>query len=325
MLKRLLLLGLAVAILSFVRPCLATIDPLADIVGHQVSQPTTEATLDQQIAATMVLINGAYAGAGETPPTPAETLADSFTKVFHNIPAGGNQQTFTLNKFDATKTINGNPAVLQGVLLYFTVTLKSGRQVIDNESAQKVNGAIVQIGVNLSTWCYDPALTDFGFQANPRVTKIGNLAADTNGPDYGPPSYYPNIATMTAAQIEAASTGADRLAAIIDPNDPANSTSKQPIYTVLSSQDAAALAAFVYDGTGATTLTFAYDSDPYQVHQAASQDVIDWVVPPTFDIEARVVYLYAAASVPEPASIGLLSAALLPMLTRRLRKTKQIS
>jgi hypothetical protein len=313
MLSKLCVLALAVAVFSVVSPCQALIDPNADVLYHPSGQGTAEAALTAQIQATAGTVSGAHSG-DIPPPTPNDYYADSHTKVFKDLEAGAtssNSGIITLDQFNPNRFMpNGDPVgELQGVLLYFTVHLKSGRQVLDNESTKKVVAAIVQIGTSLHAWSYDPDI-GINFTTDPNVRVTGDLAADTNGPDN-----FTYDETMTQAEINAASTGPDKLAAIINPNDPANSYGEQPIYTDVT--DPVALAAFI--GTG--QVRFDYDSSPITSHYAGNQDVADWAIPPKFDIEARVVYLYAA-DVPEPASMGLLAAVFVPVLARRLRKRK---
>ena len=311
MLSRIFVLGLVVGAICLVSPCQATIDPRADVLFHPATQGTAEAALTGQIQATTATVVGAHSG-DTHPPTPADFYADSHTKVFSNLQAGATG-FFSLDQFNPNRFLNNDGVTpvgkLQGVLLYFTIHLKSGRLVFDNESTQTVSAAIVQIGTSLSAWSTDPAV-GIQFLTNPRVTKSGSLAGDLT------PDGFPDLAHMTQAQIDAASTGPDKLAAIIDPGDPANSHVEQPIYTDLT--NATALAAFVKQPSGTGKITFGYVSQPTTSHFAGNQDVIEWAIPPTFDIEARVVYLYAA--VPEPASMGLLAAAFVPVLARRMRK-----
>jgi hypothetical protein len=314
MLNRLFVLGLAAAVFSLAAPCQALIDPTADVLYHPSSQGTAEAALTSQIQATAVTVSGAHAG-DDPPPTPNDYYADSHTAVFADLEAGAtslNSGIITLAQFNPNRFLNDDGVTplgeLQGVLLYFTVHLKSGRQVFDNESTEKVVAAIVQIGTSLHAWSYDPDI-GINFTTAPNVSVTGDLLADTNGADN-----FTYEETMTQAQIDAASTGPDKLAAIIKPDNPANFYGEQPIYTDVT--DPVALAAFI--GTG--QVRFDYDSSPITSHYAGNQNVADWAIPPKFDIEARVVYLYAA--VPDPASMGLLAAAFAPVLLRRLRKRK---
>jgi hypothetical protein len=310
MLNRLFVLGVAAAVFSLASPCQALIDPGADVLYHPALAPTAEAALTSQIQATTGIVVGAHAGDAD-PPAPSDYYTDSHTAVFENLYTGGPTRNFVLDQFNPNRIMpNGDPVgELQGVLLYFTVQLKSGRKVIDNDTTAKIVGVMASIGASLHVWSADPTI-GINFSTTPSVTPPPkDLLADMNGPD-GKPDWQ----HMTQVQIEAASTGTDKLAAIINPNDPANSYGEQPIYTDV--YDPVTLAAFV--GTG--QVRFDYDSLPITFTSALNQGVITWSIPPQFDIEARVVYLYTA--VPEPASMGLLAAAFAPVLLRRLRKRK---
>jgi hypothetical protein len=287
------------------------IDPGADVTLHPALVPTAEVTLTNQIEATLGPVYGAHAG-DTPPPTPSDYYADSHTAVFENLYTGGPTRNFVLDQFNQLDEFgqprimpNGDPVgELQGVLLYFTVQLKSGRKVIDNDTTAKIVGVMASIGASLHVWSADPTI-GINFSTTPSVTPPPkDLLADMNGPD-GKPDWQ----HMTQVQIEAASTGTDKLAAIINPNDPANFYAEQPIYTDVT--DPVALAAFV--GTG--QVRFNYDSSPIRSYYADNQNVADWAIPPKFDIEARVVYLYAA--VPEPATLSLLALGGLAVIRRR--------
>ena len=72
--------------------------------------------------------------------------------------------------------------------------------------------------------------------------------------------------------------------------------------------------------TGSGTVDFAYFSSPYaDVDFSPNQIANIWPSTVTFDLEARLVYLYADA-IPEPASMALMCAALTPVLARRFRR-----
>jgi len=306
--------SLAIAVLSLASPSYGTIDPNADVLYHPVTLPTSETTLTQQVSATHVAVQGAYGDPNDVPPD-SSLYADSHSEVVSKYAGGGTPSYFSLSMYnpnDADHIVQGNPAgQLEGVMLYVTVTLASGRQVLDNEDNEAIAAATVDIGVSLSLSCLDPVIgPEIGFMTNPRVSNAGSLAADSNDP---PP--FADIYTMTDEELDWASYGDDRLAAVIDPDDANNQYQDQPIYTIT---DPDMLAAFTGDGE----IMFSYLSLPTTSHFVGDQNFVEWSVSPTFEMEARVVYLYTG--VPEPASLGLLSAALLPALTKRIRKRKQI-
>jgi hypothetical protein len=305
---RLSLSGLVVAVLCLASPCQALINSDPDVKYYPAKDATMGTFLGSQILGITDTVAQAYGDAGQPIPDPATQYADSNTAVFENLYTGGPTRNFVLDQFNPNRILPNGDQVgeLQGVLLYFTVKLKSGRKVIDNETAAMISGVTARIGADLHVWSDDPTI-GIHFEAHPRVTPLPkDLAVDMDSAD-GKPKWW----LMTQEQIEAVSTGTDRLAAIIDPTDPANSYDQNPIYTKIN--DPAALAAFV--GTG--KILFKFDSDPNTSSSALNQGVTTWSVPPQFDIEARVVYLYAA---PEPASMGLLAAAFIPVLARRRRK-----
>jgi hypothetical protein len=330
MLSRLFVLGLAVAVFSLASPCQALIDPTADVKLWPSLDPTAETALTGQIQATTGIVVGAHSG-DAVPPTPSDYYADSHTVVFGNLSVN-KSGIFTLDKFNQLdefgqpRLIDGNPiGKLQGLLLYFTVQLKSGRQVLDNESTTKeVANAIVEIGTSLTVLSvdkdgkYDPTI-GVNCAISPSASASGKLFADTDGPDY-PTRPLPFFELMSQEWIEAASMGTDRLAAIIDPDAASSREEVNAIKLDTDPAHTAILAAFTSTGTNDKTVSFSYAS-LYNENHTATQLAIGWSIPVKFDLEARVVYLYAAA-VPEPASMGLLAAAFVPVLARRLRKRK---
>jgi len=312
MLRYLFALGFVVGVVFLASPCQALITP-GDITLHPSGQPTAETALTGQIQATAGAVSGAHSG-DPNPPSPDDFFADAHTKVFADLKAGASG-VFTLDQFNPNRTLpNGDPVgQLQGLLLYFTVHLKTGRQVFDNETNKVVNTAVLQIGTSLSVWSTNPA-AGVNCAISPSASNSGSLAADPV-PDF--PSGFPNPNTLTPTQINAYSIGPDRLAAVIDPNAASSRDEVNAIHLDTESTSAAILAAF----TGTGTVSFNYTSLLNTYHEVSSQGVIGWTISPKFDLEARVVYLYAG-SVPEPASMGLLAAASMPLLARRLRKRK---
>jgi len=328
-LLRLSLLGLVVAVFSLASPCQALITP-GDVLFRPAADPNTaESMLNQQIMSTAVVVSGAHSTPAD-PVTPNDYYADSHTWVFGDLSVN-KSGIFTLDKFNQLdelgrpRLINGDPVgQLQGMLLYFTVQLKRGRQVLDNESTTKeVANAIVEIGTSLTVLSGDSRI-GVNCVISPSASARGKLFADTDGPDY-PTKPLPIFELMSQGWIEAASIGTDRLAAIIDPtnvnpNDP--NRSREEVNAIKLDTDpahTAILAAFTSTGPNDKTASFSYASQYHENH-TATQLAIGWSIPVKFDLEARVVYLYAA--VPEPASMGLLAAAFAPVLLRRLRKRK---
>jgi hypothetical protein len=328
MLNRLFVLGLVAVVVSLASPCQALINPTADVTLWPALAPTAETALTGQIQATAVIVSGAHAGDAD-PPAPSDFYADSHTAVFGDLRTSstpGTSGVFTLDQFDQNRILpNGDPiSKLQGVLLYITMHLKSGRRVVDNESSGVV-AATVAISTNLGIWSndstthiYDPTI-GINLSINSSLSGSRNLEPDKNGSYDGIPL---GLATMSQTEIDKWSYDGlspnkrDKLALIIDPNSPDNMRVAAPIYLDVDTNPAA-LNAFV--GTG--KVEFGYNGKATLSSTAESLRVIAWNIAPRYDIEARVVYLYAAA-VPEPASMGLLAAAFVPVLARRLRKRK---
>ena len=331
-LLRLSLLGLVVAVFSLASPCQALITP-GDVLYRPAADPNTaESMLNQQIMGTAVVVSGAHS-TPEDPVTPSDYYADSHTKVFGDLQTSkdGKSGIFTLDQFnqldefDRPRLINGDPiGKLQGMLLYFTMHLKSGRQVVDNEYDGVVE-ATVAISTELrvqsidpTTHIYDPNI-GINLLIDSSLTGSRSLDPDKNGSyDGRPPA---NLATLAQDEIDKWSYDGstpdkhDKLALIIDPNSPDNMRVAVPIYLGLDTNPDA-LNAFV--GTG--TVEFGYTGKAVLSNTTKSTNVSAWGLAPRYDIEARVVYLYAA--VPEPASMGLLAAAFAPVLLRRLQKRK---
>ena len=315
MLKHVFVLGLAaVGIVMLASPCHAQlIDPNADVMYHPADSPTAEAFLTTQILGVKATVVGAYA-AEPNPPDPDGYYSDSHTKVFADLEAGASG-IIALDQFDDTRIMPNGKKVedLRGVLLYLTVHLKGGRIVLDNETLRAIQSATLQIGANLQV---NNAALGVNFSASPFAQKSGALANDvnTNGTDpYD--GQWPNP-NLSDAVLDLYSTGADKLAAIIDANDPNNFFTFAPIYVDLN--DPAQLALF----TGNGTVDFVYSSSPYgHATFSPSQIANVWSSMVKFDLEARLVYLYAGI-IPEPASMGLLVAALAPILARRRRRRR---
>lgn len=316
---KLSVLGLAVAVFCLTSPCQALIDPAADVLYHPADTATAETLLTGQIQAAKSLVVGVHASDPAPDPALDAYLADSHTSnplVFGNLEAGAGG-IISLDKFDPTRipVPGGDPVgQLRGVLLYLTVHLKSGRYVLDNETKSAIQTATVQIGAELHV--INSAL-GINFSATPFKEVTGALASDvnTNGTDpYD--GKFPN-GNLSETELDKYCVGADKLAAIIDSDDPANFFAYAPLYTDLTDPDKLALF------TGSGTIDFVFTSDPY-ASATWTPSVLAYVWPSLvkFDIEARLVYLYADAAVPEPASMGLLVAAFAPVLLRRFRGRK---
>jgi len=317
MLKHTFVLGLAVVGMMLASPCQAKlINPNADVLYHPSGQPTSEQTLTNQIQGTSVAVSGAHSNDKPVPPQPEDFFADTHTVVFGDL-LTGQSGIFALDQFNPNRTLNndGTTAIthLQGVLLYFTVQLKTGRQVFDNQSNKEVSKAILEIGANVNVWSKNADIADsVNFSASPTVRKSGILAPDVDDPNNGFPS---DITDLT--EINAHSTGLDKLAVIIDPSDPNTLGDVNEIHVDATSSSSNLLAAF----TGTGTVEFGYNSSLNTHHQVNSQGVIGWTIQPTYDIEARVVYLYSA--IPEPASMSLLTIGVFSVLAKRKRKRKR--
>lgn len=317
MLKHAFVLGLAVVGIMLASPCHAQlIDKNADVLYHPSGDPTTEQILDQQIQGASGVLSGAHSG-DPVPPQPDDFFVDTHTQVFENLMAG-KSGIFSLDQFNPNRTLNndGTTAItqLQGVLLYFTVQLKNGRQVFDNETNKEVSQAVLEIGANVNVWSTNADIARIvNFSANPTIRKSGSLAPDVNGPNDGFPS---DITDLT--EVEAHSTGLDKLAVVIDPSDPNTSADINEIHVDTNPSSSDLLAAF----TGTGQVEFEYNSLVNTYHQVNSQGVLGWTIQPTYDIEARVVYLYSA--VPEPASMSLLAIGAFSVLARRRRKKRML-
>lgn len=287
--------------------------------NHPAYESTAEAFLTGQIAGVKATVVGAYAANPGIPaPDPDDYYADSHTKVFENL-LTGKTGIFALDQFDPNRTLNndGTTAItkLQGLLLYFTVQLKSGRQVFDNETPKDISKALLEIGANVHVWCKnDDIRTKVDFSANPYVSKSRKpLKADfcPGDPNDGFPC---DITDLT--EVNEHCNGEDKLAVIIDPSDPNTSGEVNEILVVLDASHSDLLEAF----TGNKTVEFEYTSSLTTHHQIEGQGVIGWSIPPTYDIEARVVYLYSA--VPEPTSMSLLAIGVFSVLARRRKKRR---
>jgi len=315
MLKHAFVLGFVVVGVMLAAPCHAQlIDESADVLYHPSGDPTTEQILDQQIQGASGILSGAHAG-DPVPPQPDDFFVDTHTRVFENL-LTGKSGIFALDQFNPNRTLNndGTTAItqLQGVLLYFTVQLKSGRQVFDNESDKEVSQAVLEIGANVNVWSKNSDIaSSVNFFASPTVRKSGSLEPNVNGPNNGFPS---DMTDLT--EVEAHSTGLDKLAVIIDPSDPNTAADINEIHVDTNPSSSDLLAAF--SGTG--QVEFEYNSSLNTYHQVNSQGVIGWTIQPTYDIEARVVYLYSA--VPEPATMSLLTIGVFSVLARRRRKKR---
>jgi hypothetical protein len=318
---KLSVLGLVAAVFYLASPCQALIDP-GNITYRPAATPNTpELMLNQQINATLIPVYGAHAG--DVPaPQPSDYYADAHTVVFEDLGVGAHG-SFELLQFDPYRTLNDDGQTkiskLQGVLLYFTVHLKSGRQVFDNQSSKAITSGLIEIGASLSVrsvygnGSYNPII-GVNCSISPSDANSGNLGPNIDGPYNGKP---PKVSTLSAAEIELWSHGPDKLAAIIDPNA-ASSTDTVPNVIYLDTDPAHADLLAAFTGTG--TVSFDYTSALNTYHEINGANLVGWTVPPKLDIEARVVYLYAG--VPEPASMGLLAAVFAPVLLRRLRKRK---
>lgn len=322
MLKHVFVAGLAVVGIMLASPCHAQlIDPNDDVEFHHalVTNPTTEAALTAQILGVKGTVVGAYASEA-LPPAQDAYYSDSHSQVFGNLEAGASG-IIALDKFDPTRTnpgTNDTVGKLRGVLLYLTVHLKGGRLVLDNETTRAIQTATLQIGANLNVTSRDATL-GVNFASSPFVEVSGSLAADVNTDGSDPFDGQWPSQNLTSAQLDQYSTGADKLAAIIDPADPNNFFEFVPIYVDLS--EPAEVALFTDDGSG-ETIDFVFNSSPYgHVDYSPSQLANAWSSKVTFDLEARLVYLYAEA-IPEPTSMALLGACLTPILARRLRRRK---
>jgi len=241
-------------------PCHAQIDPTADVLYHPADNPTTEAFLTGQIQGAKALVVGVH-GNDPLPPDPDAYYADSHTKVFADLAAGASG-IIALDKFDPTRTMyeNGDPVgELRGVLLYLTVHLKGGRLVLDNEASEAIQSAVLQIGANLNV---SNAALGVNFSASPyaeaELAPGTTLASDVNTNSTDPYDGKRPDRTLSDAVLDLYSTGADKLAAIIDPNDPDNFFEYIPLYNDLHDPDEIAL--FTSSGPDDKTILFAFSS-----------------------------------------------------------------
>jgi len=312
-------LGLAVVVVALASPCYAQlIDPNADVTYHPANTATVEAVLTAQILGVKGTVVGAYA-ADPDPADPADGdyYSDSHTKVFADLEVGASG-IISLDQFDPTRLMpNTTDPVgkLRGALLYLTVHLKGGRLVIDNESRRAITTATLQIGANLGV---NNASLGVDVSASSYAEATGALTGDVYNPGVPGVPYDPYDGQfpdphLSDAELDLYSTGPDKLAAIIDPNDPDSSFVYAPIFVDLSDPDDMALF------TGSGTVDFAYVSSPYgHVDFSPSPIANMWPSLVTFDLEARLVYLYAGA-IPEPATLSLLALGGLAMIRRRRR------
>ena len=324
MLKRLLLLGLVVGVMSLATPSYAVLDA-NDVMYHPADSPVLgNSVLTGQILDSKEATVNAYSNAGGnvTPPDPTSYYADSHTQTFSNLLAGTGG-TLSLDQYDPTRinpNTNKNVGQLRGVLLYLTVHLKGGRLVLDNESSKEIPSVVLQVGalLNVDQTSLRPDPDKPMFSANP-YAEYGT--ADTGTPVAadivsGPDPFDGQIPNYMASDdvLDQYCQGADKLADIIDPDAPGSSFDYAPLYTELT--DPAKLALFVGDGT----IDLTYDSLPFGYGDFGGQVANVWPSAVTFDIEARVVYLYAQDAVPEPATLCLLAGTAVPALLRRRRR-----
>jgi len=313
---KLSVLGLAIAVFCLASPCQA-LDP--DVTQYPASSATSGTELGRQILGLKDLVVGTHADPNYPgpDPNPDAYLADSHTSnplTFGNLSANSRASgIMTLDKFDPTRILQGGTdpvGELRGVLLVLTVRLTSGRVVVDNEGSTAI-GATIHNGAKI-TVSSEALVSDL--VKKPYMEVIGNLAKDAGGPYDG---MFPGEAGWNDANIDLYSTGTDKLAAIIRPDSPdidgVNYFQYTDLITDLTDPDNK-LALFVGPGT----IDFDFSSSPYQ-KPSFGGTANAWSTSVTFDIQARLVYLYADAAVPEPASMGLLAAAFAPVLLRRFR------
>ncbi len=84
-----------------------------------------------------------------------------------------------------------------------------------------------------------------------------------------------------------------------------------------SDSDSASLTSSLSPYIGLGNVTFSYSSVVNTANSANVSPTVSYTTPPTFDFDATVVYTYV---VPEPASIGIFSTAIVAGLSRRRRK-----
>ncbi len=319
MLKHVSVLGLVVVGVMLASPCHAqSIDPnFVDVEFHPANSATTEAMLTGQIQATKSQAEATYSADPNVPNPPADAYySDSHTKVFYDLQAGS-AGIIALDQFDPTRNMpNGDPVgQLRGAMLYLTIHLKGGRIVLDNETMRAIQTATLQIGANLRV---TQGGLNIDHSTSPYAEASSPLAADVNSNGTDPyDGQWPNP-TWDDATLDLYSTGADKLAAVIDSTDPANTFVDAPIYVDLSNPTEIAM----FTGNG--TVDFVYTSSPYgHASYSPSQMANVWSSMVTFDLEARLVYLYADAR-PEPTTTARRGAGLGRMLTRRHRTKTRI-
>jgi hypothetical protein len=320
------ILGLAAVLVFVAFPCQAGINVnTPDVTFWPADKPTTDMTglptLTDQILGAKAQVVSFHSDPNypEPDPDPADYLVDSHTSALYKREAGSGPLgtgIMSLDQFDPTRIVPGGTdpvGQLRGVLLYVSVRLRSGRLVLDNESANVIQTATLKIGATLRLFNdaiqLDFSTTRYATKTNtqPILKDIGTVPFD---------GQYPNP-RLSEAELEKYCVGDDKLAAIISPNGPTSFDDAAPIYTDVTT-DPNILALFIGNGT----IDLSFTSKPFaEGSYDPGYTAIVWPSVVTFDIEMRVVYLYANA-IPEPASMSLLGAALVPVLLRRFRGRK---
>jgi hypothetical protein len=250
-------------------------------------------------------------------PCQAAPAVESDANTFGDLEVGAPSGIIALDQFNPDGILpNGDPVgELQGVLLYLRVHLKRGRLVLDNENEGELLVTVRKLWIGGTLGVVNEDL-NVHYEASPLKQVPENtviLAKDVNidGTDLHDGQWPDTGLGDAVLDLYSDPADHDKLAVIIRPDDPLYSFEYTHTYTT-----AADLAIF----TGTGEVSFEYGSLLEQGYDVGGQDVNAWSVPLTFDIEAQVIYLYAG--VPEPASMGLLAAAFVPVLARRLRKRK---